>query len=260
MTIKDTLAGRNPTRREVLAALGAGATSGLAGCGGNGDGDPSASEETDSGTPTDTSGNGSGTANDDVDTDDTTDQTTKTQNAGDDQYPTQESSGFEKRLEGVVEDAGAWGIKIDDYDYFNNPDVSDDIMDQWPDSAGSAGDLSYEEALYMAMNGDSAGEDSDTIYILSPTVEGRGPGPRAGGLSFYVNAALAADSDDVNYSIGYAAENIVDGETVNIDEETAREAYRVFFTEHIDGNGVVDHVGDIPEYARDALESGWQAN
>jgi len=45
----------------------------------------------------------------------------------------------------------------------------------------------------------------------------------------------------------------------SLSESEIEQEYGEFISERLDGDGVVNHVGEIPEYAREALESGWQA-
>ena len=50
-------------------------------------------------------------------------------------------------------------------------------------------------------------------------------------------------------------------ESQSLSESEIESKYSEFISERLDadGDGIVNHAGEIPEYAREALESGWQA-
>lgn len=114
------------------------------------------------------------------------------------------------------------------------------------------------EALATAVNLEVDGKESDTIYFfVNPTSidEERRGDATPGQISMYVNSGDWSQRQ-FNQTVIGNAEGITWDEA---DPQTVEDAYTDFFTERIDGNGIVDHAGEIPEYARDAFESGWQA-
>lgn len=167
------------------------------------------------------------------------------------EYPVQDSSSIgEKVYNRMAKNReGAFGIKIDDYQFLN--------VD------GSPGELSdnptFEKALSEATEMDVGGP-SDTIYIFQHRSDVEEENS-AGRIEFVVNIENIGESqleDGKNYLVGVSP-NLDYSPLVQNSPSEVEDAYEDFFRKYIDDEGIVHHAGEIPEYAKDGLENGWQA-
>lgn len=246
------LDGDEVNRRQMLAALGSVGAAGLAGCSGNGDETPSGTDTGNQGT----SPGGGGSPEEGSPTGDGSKEGSPTTEGqeGSEGYPTEENTGrWEKIIENRCDEWEDWYcLKVDDYDFLNTEGVK----------AGSeGGDAQYnlDEALATAVNLEVDGEESDTIYFLvNPTDidEEREGDSTPGQISMYVNSGDWSQRQYEQTVIGNA-EGI---DWDDADPQAVQDAYSAFFTERIDGDGIVDHAGEIPDYAQEAFSSGWLAN
>jgi len=211
----------------VASAAGMGISS-LAGCGGQNNPEPS--------------GNGNGSTGETGSNDDQSANT----DAQQEEYPTAEpesdvEQGIVSRLEN---NQSEYGFKFEDFDYINQDEL---------DSQGRV-IPTYSGALNEAITPELDGDNSLWVIFSEPN---------SGRIEFSRNAERSFSEYRNN------PPNLVTGASEEFDEE-AREAggadpelakseYGEFISERLDGDGVVNHAGEIPEYAREALESGWQA-
>jgi hypothetical protein len=130
-------------------------------------------------------------------------------------------------------------LKIDNFKYINQAGLE----------ARQKGVYTYEEALYAALNTSIEGE-ADSIWF-APT------SPDVGGIDMIVNAEKRAEFAEEGEFRGFSSDFESPGS--GADPELAKEKYAEFIRERLDGDGIVNHAGEIPEYTREALESGWQA-
>jgi hypothetical protein len=238
-------------RRQMLRLTGTGFVVALPGCSGsdsgNGSGDPETDSQGSTQTPT------AASTEDQETTETDTEDTTSASESSEEGYPTQANSGrFEKIMEGRAEEwEGFYCFKIDDYEYINTGSIdagTHEPGERYP----------FDVALATAANMEYNGEGSDTLFFwVNPTDDdGENPAePKPGRINMYVNSGDWEQSNLEGKVVGHPDELRGD----NVDPEAVQDAYTEFFSEHIDGDGIIDHAGDIPEYARNALESGWQA-
>jgi hypothetical protein len=244
-------------RRQLLHLAGAGFVVALSGCSGNGSGNGD-NPETESQSSTQTS---TATSTEDQETTETGGETSTSETeSGEERYPTQENDGrFERIMERRAEEwDGFYAFEIDDYQYINTEGVE----------PGSEADTysSYDVALSTAANLEVNGEQSDNILFWVGPVNQEdwdvGNESSPGAIFMYVNCGdwdqLQLDGRVRGYPEKFRPADV--NAEPDVDPTAVQEALTVFFTEHIDGNGIVDHAGEVPDYAHEAFNTGWLAD
>jgi len=225
---RDSILDGGMDRRTLVAGAAGIVISSLAGCSGNNDQEPS--------------GNGNSSAGETGATDDQSVSNDTQQ----EEYPTAEPQSDVEQdvISGIEDNQSEYGVKIEDFDYINQDDL---------DPQGRV-IPTYSGALNEAITPELDGDDSLWIIFTKPT---------SGRIEFLRNAERSFSEYANN------PPNTVTGASEEFDEEArgaggadpelAKSEYGEFISERLDGDGVVNHAGEIPEYAHEALESGWQA-
>jgi hypothetical protein len=211
--------GDKPARRAVLATVGTLCSGALAGCSGS------------DSTGTESDGNGDTADNQDSDSGDSTDeQSEETDTQQSAEYPSEEpQSDVEEHILRVYNNTtDPFAIKINDLNYINNKNINS------PDGEHQ----DHKETLYKSLNSDVDGGINSLWFCFE----------RDGTNTIFI--FVNPETEEISYNSFYSEQEIKNKEYPEKGE---------FIRERLDGDGIVNHAGEIPEYAREALESGWQA-